>query len=144
MTLPGVSATLTGGASDTLELADFVGSATLVAVTFTVCPLVMESGEVYKPAAEMLPMAGLSDQVTAGFEALATVAVNIWVCAGARVTLPGASATLTAVSTLKILDAMELLSESLSATALTVAELVRAIGTEYGWDAADGTLPSVV
>ena len=46
MTLPGVSATLTGGASDTLELADFVGSATLVAVTFTVCPLVMEVGAV--------------------------------------------------------------------------------------------------
>lgn len=44
VTLPGVNATLTGGASDTLALADLVGFATLVAVTVTACVLVMEAG----------------------------------------------------------------------------------------------------
>ena len=46
VTLPGVNATLTGGASDTLALADLVESATLVAVTVTVCALVIEAGAV--------------------------------------------------------------------------------------------------
>ena len=46
VTLPGVNATLTGGASDTLALADFVESATLVAVTVTVCALAMLDGAV--------------------------------------------------------------------------------------------------
>jgi hypothetical protein len=44
VTLPGVNATLTGGVSDTVELADLVGSATLVAVTVTVCGLLIEAG----------------------------------------------------------------------------------------------------
>ena len=46
VTLPGVNATLTGGASDTLALADLVEFATLVAVTVTVCALEMEAGAV--------------------------------------------------------------------------------------------------
>ena len=46
VTLPGVNATLTGGASDTLALADLVESATLVAVTVTVCALGIEAGAV--------------------------------------------------------------------------------------------------
>jgi hypothetical protein len=144
VTLPGVSATLTGGASDTLELADFFESATLVAFTVTVWAFVMETGAVYKPIAEILPIVGLSDQVTAGFEAFATVAVNICVCAGASVALPGIRATLTGTTTLKILEAIELLSEALIAIALTVPESVRAIGPEYGWEASDGELPSMV
>src|ERR1039458_9742483 len=65
VTVPGVNATLTGGASDTLALTDLVESATLVAVTVMVCVLEMEAGAVKTPAAEMLPTAGLSDQVTA-------------------------------------------------------------------------------
>ena len=44
VTLPGVRATLTGGTNETLELADLVGFATLVAVTVTACVLVMEAG----------------------------------------------------------------------------------------------------
>ena len=43
----------------------------------------------------MLPTAGLSDQVTAVLDELATAEVKFWVCAGARVTLPGVNATLT-------------------------------------------------
>jgi hypothetical protein len=46
VTLPGVNATLTGGTSVTLALADFVEFATLVAVTVTVCALVIEAGAV--------------------------------------------------------------------------------------------------
>ena len=44
----------------------------------------------------MLPTAGFSDQVTAVFEVFATVAVNACICAGVRLTPPGATATLTA------------------------------------------------
>ena len=46
VTLPGVNATLTGGASDTLALADLVESATLVAVTVTVWAEEMVAGAV--------------------------------------------------------------------------------------------------
>ena len=46
VTLPGVNATLTGRTSDTLALAVLVESATLVAVTVTVCALEMEAGAV--------------------------------------------------------------------------------------------------
>jgi hypothetical protein len=46
VTLPGVNATLTGGASDTLALAVLVESATLVAVTVRVCAAVIDAGAV--------------------------------------------------------------------------------------------------
>ena len=46
VTLPGVNATLTGGASDTLALADLVESATLVAFTVTVWAAEMVAGAV--------------------------------------------------------------------------------------------------
>jgi len=42
----------------------------------------------------MLPTAGLSDQVTAVLEVLATVAVKAWVCDWVSVTLGGVSETL--------------------------------------------------
>jgi hypothetical protein len=46
VTLPGVNATLTGGASDTLALADLVEFATLVAVTVMVWALAIDEGAV--------------------------------------------------------------------------------------------------
>ena len=46
VTVPGVSETLTGGASDTLALTDLVESATLVAVTVTVWAAEMVAGAV--------------------------------------------------------------------------------------------------
>src|ERR1035441_4300057 len=66
----------------------------------------------------MLPTAGFSDQVTAVFEVPATAAVNIWVCDGVRVTLPGVNATLTggASDTLALAD----LVESATLVAVTV------------------------
>jgi hypothetical protein len=71
--------TLTGGFRVTVALADFVGSATLVAFTVTVWELVIEAGAVYRPAAVMLPTIGLSDQVTAVLPVLVTVAEKVWV-----------------------------------------------------------------
>ena len=55
-----------------------VGSATLVAVTVTVWELAIEAGAVYRPAAVMLPKAGVSDQVTAVLPVLVTVAEKVW------------------------------------------------------------------
>jgi hypothetical protein len=75
----GVSETVTGGVSVTLAVTDFVGSATLVAVTVTVWELAIEAGAVYRPAAVMLPTTGLSDQVTAVLPVLVTVAEKLWV-----------------------------------------------------------------
>jgi hypothetical protein len=60
-------------------VANFVESATLVAFTATVWELVIEAGEVYTPAAVMLPTSGLSDQVTAVLPVLVTVAAKVWV-----------------------------------------------------------------
>ena len=68
----------------------------------------------------MLPIAGLRDQVTAVFDVLETVAVNIWVCEGVSVTVPGVNATLTggASDTLALADFVE--SATLVAVTVTV------------------------
>ena len=48
-----------------LALPDFAGSATLVAVTVTVCWLATRFGAVYSPLVDIVPTVGLIDQVTA-------------------------------------------------------------------------------
>ena len=79
-----------------MELAVFVGSATLVAVAVTVCCEVVFAGAVYKPEAEIAPTAGLTDHVTAVLPAAhATDAVNCCVAEGNSVTLVGEIATFT-------------------------------------------------
>jgi hypothetical protein len=50
--------------------------AALVAVTITVCALLIVAGAVYTPDVEMLPTAGLSDQVTPVLDPPETVAVK--------------------------------------------------------------------
>ena len=75
----GVSETVTVGFRATVAVADFVGSAALVAFTVTVWELVIEAGAVYRPAAVMLPTSGLSVQVTAVLLVLVTVAEKVWV-----------------------------------------------------------------
>ena len=62
-----------------MAVADFVASAALVAFTVTVWEVVIEAGAVYRPAALMLPTAGLSDQVTAVLLVLVTAAEKVWV-----------------------------------------------------------------
>ena len=75
-------------------VADFVGSATLVAVMVTVCEELIEAGAVYRPLTSV-PTAGFIDQVTAVFVLPVTVAVNCEVCEAARFALGGLSPTLT-------------------------------------------------
>src|ERR1017187_3551248 len=75
----GVREMLTAGLSVTVALADLLESATLVAVTVTVWALAIEAGAVYRPAALMVPIIGLSDQVTAVLPVLVTVAEKVWV-----------------------------------------------------------------
>jgi hypothetical protein len=60
----------------TAALADLVLSATLWAVTVTVCDVRILDGAVYRPAEEITPTAGLIDQVAAVLLAPKTVAVN--------------------------------------------------------------------
>ena len=76
------------------------------------------------PAAEMLPTAGLSDQVTVVFELFATLAVNAWVCDGVRVTLPGVNATLTGGASDTLALAVLVESATLVAVTVTVCALV--------------------
>ena len=68
----------------------------------------------------MLPTAGLSDQVTAVFGVPATAAVNVWVCEGVRVTLPGVTATLTGGVSEMVAEAVLVESATLVAVTVTV------------------------
>jgi uncharacterized membrane protein len=72
----GVRETVTGGVIVTLAVAFLVVSATLVAVTVTVCGLPSVAGAVYRPPLEIVPTAGLIDHVTPAFAVPPTVAVN--------------------------------------------------------------------
>ena len=66
----------TGGTTVTLAVAFLLVSATLVAVTVTVCGLPSDAGAEYRPLLEIVPTAGLTDQVTAVFVVPVTVAAN--------------------------------------------------------------------
>src|ERR1035437_6493130 len=79
-----------------VALADLVGSATLPAVTVTVCDVGRLDGAVYRPAEEIVPTGGLIDQVTAGLLAPQTVAVHCCVPEGAKLTVDGLRDTVTA------------------------------------------------
>jgi len=59
-----------------MSVCELVGFAALVAVMVTVLGYGTVAGAVYRPAAEILPTAGLSDQVTAVFDVPVTTAVN--------------------------------------------------------------------
>jgi len=58
-----------------VDVAHWVGSATLVAVSVTDCAELIVAGAVYRPFSTA-PTLGLSDQVTAVLELPLTVAVN--------------------------------------------------------------------
>lgn len=72
----GDTATATGGTKVTVEDAFLVGSPTLVAITKTVCPPVIDAGAVYNPEALTDPTDGLIDHVTEVLPIPVTVAVN--------------------------------------------------------------------
>jgi hypothetical protein len=71
-----VTVTIVGATSDMEAELDWDGSATLVAVTVTFWLAGMAGGAVYRPVFEIVPTAGLSDQLTDESEAPVTVAVN--------------------------------------------------------------------
>jgi hypothetical protein len=72
-----------------VALDDLVGSATLCAVTVTVCDVRILDGAVYRPVEEIVPTDGLIDQVTAVLLVAKTVAVNCCVPEGAKLTVDG-------------------------------------------------------
>jgi hypothetical protein len=76
-------------------VAKLSGSATLVAVTVTVCGEANEDGAVYSPVGEMLPTAGLIDQTTDGFVAPLSVVANCCVCDVSTAACPGLTESVT-------------------------------------------------
>lgn len=94
-----VTVTLAGGFNVTCADADFDASAWDTAVTVTRVWVGIDAGAVYRPALEMVPLAGLPPctpstcQVTAVFELFETVAVNCWVAPAVRAWLVGDIAT---------------------------------------------------
>jgi len=68
--------TTTGGTTVTLAVAVLLVSATLVAVTVTVCGPRNAVGAEYRPPLEIVPTTGLTDHVTAVFVVPVTAAVN--------------------------------------------------------------------
>ena len=74
--MDGLTVTCTGGTTVTLAVAFLLVSATLVAVTVTVCGLPSVAGAVYRPPLEIVPTAGLTDHVTAVFVVPVTATVN--------------------------------------------------------------------
>jgi hypothetical protein len=73
--------TATGGMIVIEAVADFVGSATEVAVTDTCAGLGTADGAVYRPLEDIVPQAAPPHpmlQVTAVFVVLITIVVNCW------------------------------------------------------------------
>jgi hypothetical protein len=90
----GLIQTVPAGVRPTVALANFVLSATLVAVTVTTCVELTDVGAVYKPVASTLPTpAGVTDHVTAVLLLNVTVAVNCCVCPPESVAVVGATLT---------------------------------------------------
>ena len=77
-----------------MAVLDLDESATLVAVTVTLCEVLMRAGAVYNPFAK-LPTDGFMDQVTAVFPLPVTVAVNCALWDAVRVVFGGLMLTLT-------------------------------------------------
>lgn len=77
----GATDTVIGGASVIVAVANLVVSAWLVAVTVTVCCVVMLAGAVYRPVALIVPGAfeGI-DQITPVLLEFVTGAENCWPC----------------------------------------------------------------
>jgi hypothetical protein len=65
------------------------GSATLVAVTVTVCGVVMLAGAVYRPEDDIVPVAEDKDQLTEVLLALVIVDVNWALCPAAKLAVAG-------------------------------------------------------
>src|SRR5919198_627493 len=99
-------------------VAFLVGSAVLVAVTTTWDCLLIFPGALYKPVAEIVPVAGLIDQVTP--PGPLTVAVNCAVCPALSITLPGLIVTVIPACRVTTAEADFVVSAVLVAVTVTV------------------------
>jgi hypothetical protein len=104
----------------TVAVADFVVSAVDFAVTVTVCCVVQVLGAVYMPAAEIVPVEGLTDQVTAVLLVLLTVAVNCWLWLVLRLTDAGLRPTETVAAGATVTVALADFVESAEEVAVIV------------------------
>jgi hypothetical protein len=127
--VPGTTLTDTGGSSVIVAEADLVESAWLVAVTVTVCCVVIVAGAVYTPLALIVPTpSGLIVHVTAWFVLFATVAVKLCVPFEYRVAAPGVTLTDTGGSSVTVADADFAASAWLVAVTVTVCCDVIVVG----------------
>jgi hypothetical protein len=124
----GLTVTCTAGTTVTLAVAFLLVSATLVAVTVTVCGLPSASGAEYKPPLEIVPIAGLTDHDTLVFNEPETVAENCCVWPTPRLTVSGDTVTVTGGVTVTF-AAADLVGAS-TLVAVTVTD--RGLGTEAG------------
>jgi hypothetical protein len=124
----GLAVTCTGGTTVTLAVAFLVASATLVAVTVTVCGLPSVAGAEYRPLPEIVPIAGLTDHDTLVFNEPETVAENCCVWPTPRLTVPGDTVTVTGGVTVTF--AVADLVGACTLVAVTVTD--RGLGTEAG------------
>ena len=102
LAVKGDTETLTTGFSVTTAVAVFALSATLVAVTVTVCPDASVAGGTYKPLAEIEPTWGEMDQVAAVLAGPVTVAENCWDNPGLNVAVAGESEMDVATGTVQV------------------------------------------
>lgn len=124
---------ITGGLKVTVATEDFVLSATLVAVTVTVCCDATLAGAVYSPAALTLPLpAGLIDQLTLVFADPVTVALNCCVAPCPNVTVAGETLTVTGGGfNVTVAEADLLLSAALVAVIVTACCVAILDGAVY-------------
>jgi len=115
----------------TAAFALFVGSAALVAVTVTVCALLILEGAVYRPVLEIDPVGGFNDHETEVSLALLTVAANCCVCKALRFALPGVTRTETGAVSVTLAVPVLLGSATLVAITLTVCDPLTTEGAEY-------------
>jgi hypothetical protein len=118
-------ATLTVGTSESVAEADFEGSATLVAVTVTVCAELIVAGAVYIPLEVIAPTAGERDHVTPALADPETTALKASDCDALRLLVAGESSTLTVGVSESVAEADFVGSATLVAVTVTVcAELI--------------------
>jgi hypothetical protein len=116
------------GSSVTVAEALLVVSATLVAVTVTVCWLAMVAGAMYEPALLIVPVFGLRLQVTAALLLPETVAVNGCACEGVKDTVKGVMLTVTGGMSVTVADELFVVSATLVAVTVTVCWLAIKLG----------------
>jgi hypothetical protein len=116
------------GVNVTVAEALLVRSATLVAVTVTVCWLAMVAGAVYEPALPIVPVFGLRLQVTAALLLPETVAVNCCVCEGVKAAVEGVTLTVTGGVNVTVADELFVVSAALVAVTVTVCWLAIVLG----------------